>query len=151
MAREGKCENNTLFTPDGVYCYKCNNPSIGMNGCKNECSFSFKRNNIIKCLDGCKDGYIESPEGICENCNEVNKGCNLCHYENEYPTNYLGFKSQRRFICDECGQNYIKKNDECISCNINGCQICKIENNEFKCNRCYSGYYLNNEGVCTYC
>ena len=53
----GECPNNTLFTPDGKYCYKCNS-SIGMPGCNSQCSFSLKRNDIIKCLDGCREGYI---------------------------------------------------------------------------------------------
>ena len=153
MARDGECENNTLFTPDGIYCYKCDNQYIGMYGCKSECSFSLKKNKTLKCLDGCKEGYIESSEGICESCYKVNEGCNYCHYENEYPSNYLGFKRQRRFICDECSPNYIKKDEECISCNnlINGCQNCKNENNKYKCNLCFNGYYLNEDYLCTYC
>ena len=68
-----------------------------MYGCKGECSFSLKRNNSLKCLGGCKDGYIETSEGICEVCNKVNEGCNKCHYENKYPINYKGVKRQRRY------------------------------------------------------
>ena len=37
-SNEGKCQNN-YFTPDGKKCYKCNNPQIGMPGCKG--SFNF--------------------------------------------------------------------------------------------------------------
>ena len=153
-AREGKCENNKFFTPDGKYCYKCDNSDIGMTGCKSKCNFSLKRNNALKCLDGCKDGYIESSEGICEYCDKYNNGCKKCHYEKEYPINYLGIKRQRRFLCDECEQNYIKIDGECISCvtiMINECLNCKMENNEYKCIQCYDGYYLNDEGLCVNC
>ena len=153
-AIEGECPNNTFFTPDDKYCYKCNDIYIGMVGCKSQCSFSIERNNMIKCLDGCKDGYIESSEGICESCNSINSGCNKCHYENDYPKNYLGIKRKRKFICDECRSNYYVKNDDkCVYCdNIEGgCNLCHYEGKEFKCNKCYSNYLLDNKGHCNYC
>ena len=71
---DGNCPNNTYFTPDGIYCYKCSNFYNGTEGCKDKCLFSIERNHIINCLDGCKDGYIESSEGICEKCSTVNRG-----------------------------------------------------------------------------
>ena len=37
------CENNKLFTPDGEYCYACNNRSVGMVGCKGTCTFNLKK------------------------------------------------------------------------------------------------------------
>ena len=144
------CPNSTLFTPDGKYCYKCKDV---MYGCKSECSFSLENNNILKCLDGYIDGYIESSEGICQSCSIVNDYCIKCHY-GEYPTNYLGIKRKNKFICDECTFDYsVLKDDKCTSCsNIeNGCYRCSIENNEFKCKQCYGNYYLNNEGHCIYC
>ena len=45
-ATNGTCEKNYLFTPDGDFCYKCDNKLVGMPGCKGECNFSLKRNNI---------------------------------------------------------------------------------------------------------
>ena len=151
-AINGECQNNSFFTPDGKYCYKCNS-YIGMQGCKSQCSFSLERNNIIKCLDGCIDGYIESTEGICEPCSSINYGCSKCHYDN-YPTDYSGIKRKRKFICDYCYyDNYIIKDDECTSCYSleNGCDKCEIENNEFKCKHCYNPYFLDEEGHCNYC
>jgi hypothetical protein len=97
-AFNGICEKNYIFTPDGENCYKCDNELIGMPGCRRKCNFSLKRNNIIKCEDGCKQGYIESSEGICSLCNDANEGCHECHYENEYPLNYTGIKRKRRFV-----------------------------------------------------
>jgi hypothetical protein len=32
LAINGQCENNKLFTPDGINCYACNNKNIGMIG-----------------------------------------------------------------------------------------------------------------------
>ena len=58
-----------------------------MPGCKSQCSFSLERNDTIKCLDGCKEGYLESSEGICLPCYQINYGCEMCHY-GEYPENY---------------------------------------------------------------
>ena len=155
-AIDGECPNNTFFTPDGKYCYKCNNFYNfynGMGGCNSHCSFSLERNDIIKCLDGCKDGYIETSEGICESCTNVNFGCNKCHYENDYPTNFV-VKRKRKFICDNCNSNrYVKINYKCVYCdNIeNGCNTCQIENNEFKCIKCYSNYIFDEERHCIYC
>ena len=50
---------NNLFTPDGINCYSCNNENVGMPGYKGSWSFSFKRNNVLKCEEGCKEEYIE--------------------------------------------------------------------------------------------
>ena len=153
-AIDGECPNNTFFTPDGKFCYRCSNSYIGMEGCNSQCIFSFERNDMLKCLDGCKDGYIESSEGICKSCYNVNSGCNKCHYENEYPTNYFGIKRKRKFICDNCDSNYyVKIDDKCVSCsNIeNGCNVCQFENNEFKCLECVFNYILDDERNCKYC
>ena len=149
-AIEGECPNNTFFTPDGKNCYKCNQ----FGNCKSNCTFSFFKNDYLKCLDGCKDGYIETSEGVCESCSNINSGCNKCHYENDYPNNYFGIKRKRRFICDNCNSNYyILKNDKRVSCNYieNGCNTCQMENNTFKCNSCDSNYIFDNEGNCNYC
>ena len=94
----GICEKNNFFTPDGKKCYKCNDEDVGMPGCKVSCSFSSERNNILKCEEGCKTGYIEVSEGLCETCDSVNHGCIQCHYENEYPDNYSGLKRKRKFV-----------------------------------------------------
>ena len=87
-AINGLCPNNTYFTPDGKYCYKCNKD---IHGCKSQCSFSLERNNAIKCLDGCIDGFIETSEGECQPCYNINRGCLKCHYD-EYPIDYSGIK-----------------------------------------------------------
>ena len=63
-----------------------------MPGCKGSCSFSLDRNDILKCEEECNKGYIEVSEGVCESCDSVNHGCYECHYENEYPADYLGIK-----------------------------------------------------------
>jgi len=147
-AIKGECPNNTFFTLDGKYCYKCKEM-----GCKSQCTISLKGINIVKCLDGCQDGYIEKSKGICIKCDLASTGCNKCHYENEYPTNYFGIKRKRKFICDNCSTYYAKIEEKCTRCNYidNHCEECQIENNEFKCIKCYSEYALDDEGHCNHC
>ena len=69
----GTCRKN-YFTPDGKKCYKCDNKNVGSKGCKGDCSFSLDRNNTILCESECKYGYIEVSKGICDICDNVNKG-----------------------------------------------------------------------------
>ena len=157
--KDGVCENNKLFTPDGINCYECNNKNIGMPGCKGSCSFSLKRNDILKCEEGaCKTGYIEKSKGICEACGNINRGCAECHYENDYPKNYLGFKRKRSFVCDLCEEDYVQSSDgKCIHCSEIGfpnCERCKHDtenDNEFICSKCSEGYYLTEDGYCKNC
>ena len=157
-AFNGICEKNYMFTPDGENCYKCDNELIGMPGCRRKCNFSLKRNNIIKCEDGCKQGYIESSEGICSLCNDANEGCHECHYENEYPLNYTGIKRKRRFVCDYCEEGYTQSTSgECIKCKNVGlgpCTICKVDpdsNDKYICAQCSYGYFVNDKGQCDIC
>ena len=89
---------------------------------------------------------------MCELCNNINKGCYQCHYEEEYPKNYFGIKRKRRFLCDFCEDDYINNNGECFHCSyfINGCEKCDNDNN-LKCKKCFFNYYLTDEGICEYC
>ena len=150
-AVNGACPNNTFFTPDGTYCYECNSYA-GMYGCKSKCSFSSERDDIIKCLDGCIDGYIETSEGICEPCSYITYGCSKCHYDN-YPNDYLGIKRKRRFVCDQCQDNYVLYKGGCTFCSYieYGCNKCQIENNQLKCIECSNSYSLNEDNHCIYC
>ena len=77
-------------------CFKCDNENVGMPGCSWQCSFSLERNETLKCETECKEGYIEVLKGICEPCNSVKKGCALCHYETNYPDDYICIKRERR-------------------------------------------------------
>ena len=116
-AINGTCEKDYLFTPDGKYCHKCNNNIFGMPGCKGGCNFSLKRNHIINCEGECKEGYIESSEGVCTDCGAINKGCHECHYEDEYPKDYSGVKKLRKFICDFCEEGFMLSNSgKCLDC-----------------------------------
>jgi hypothetical protein len=147
----GACPDDTYFSPDGKYCYQCNS-YLGMYGCKGKCSFSLERNNPIKCLDGCIEGYIEEQEGICRRCYEINRGCEKCHYE-EYPPDYFGIKRKRKFVCDSCDSDfYIMNDDKCTPCSYieSYCDSCEIKDNEFKCKNCnYNSFF--EEGHCVYC
>ena len=154
----GTCEKNYLFTPDGDFCYKCDNNLVGMPGCKGECNFSLKRNNPLKCEGGCKTGYIESSEGICSPCGAISKGCHECHYDNDYPSEYKGIKRLRRFVCDYCEEGYIQSpSGECLDCNdlgLDHCTKCEVDikdSNNYICIQCLENYFANEEGHCETC
>ena len=146
---------NGYFTPDGKKYYKCDNEIVGMPGCKGNCSFSDSRENTILCLDGCKEGYIESSPNICEACDSINAGCYQCHYENSYPENYSGIKRERRFICDYCKDGYIRSEDEkCISYREEGCKEIELNKTTINCTSCQEHYILeknNDLNKCKLC
>ena len=153
---EGNCEKN-YFTPDGKNCYNCDNKNVGMPGCKGECSFSTDRYNMISCESECKEGYIESSKGICKTCNLINEGCKQCHYENDYPIDYIGIKKSRRFQCDYCDEGYLlTKEGKCITCQYLfwRCEECEKDKitKDYKCIKCSSRDYAPNEnGYCSEC
>ena len=160
-SKQGTCEKN-YFTPDGKKCYKCNNPQVGIPGCKGACNFSLKRNNILKCEDGCEEGYVETSEGICESCSSRTSGCLECHYEYDYPSDFLGLKRKKeKFVCDTCDIGYTKMYDYCVKCDDLGlgrCEECLVEHNnnsyydwfEYKCTKCNKNSVLT-DGICLGC
>jgi len=155
----GKCsKEDKLFTPDGKYCYLCNNDFFGMLGCKDSCTFSDRRNNPIECEGECQKGYIETSKGVCEPCDSVNEGCKFCEYDTKYPAGYHGFKTRRRFKCNECDDGYLISDDDlchhCSELGFNNCERCIIDGDnfdEFICSKCSVGYFLNDDGYCVQC
>ena len=156
-AVNGICERNDLFTPDGKFCYPCNDEKVGMPGCKGSCSFSLKRNDILKCQGGCEEGYNETSEGICQPCSSINKGCYECHYEDKYPSNYLGIKRKRNFVCDLCESDYIKsESGKCLTCSdlgLSHCDKCEFDEQRknYICQKCEEGYVLEQNRYCYSC
>ena len=157
-AVDGVCEKDYLFTPDEENCYKCDDISVGIQGCKSGCTFSKKRNKIFKCEGQCKKGYIEVSEGICSKCNDVNMGCHECKYENEdkYENDYKGIKRKRKFVCEYCEEGYMKSSSgECVSCSslgLDNCNQCKVgSDNNYICEKCQVDYFINDKGKCETC
>ena len=156
-AVNGSCERIYLFSPDGEYCYKCDDELVGMPGCREGCNFSLKRNRILKCDSGCKTGYIESSEGVCSSCSAINKGCHECHYENDYPLYYEGIQRKRRFVCDYCEEGYFQfSSGECKNCQdigLNNCLKCELDSNDdnYKCIQCQENYFIDDYGECQIC
>ena len=76
-----------------------------MGGCNNKCNFSLERNDVW--MDVKMDILKSQKEYV--RVAYLNSGCNKCHYEKDYPTNYLDVKRKRRFLCYNCdSNNYIK-------------------------------------------
>ena len=58
-------------------------------GCTGSCTYSIKRNYIFECEEGkWLAGFIETSKGVCELCNETNKGCLYSNYNKNYPNGY---------------------------------------------------------------
>ena len=147
--------NIYLFNAGNGKCFRCNDEKVGMVGCRGECKFLQTRNNVLECLSGCIDGFIEVSKGVCESCQAINPGCINCHYDENYPSNYIGIKRKRRFVCDKCDKKYSETDDgNCLTCHqlgIDNCDECsKNDNNIYVCNKCIKGYILEN-GQCTFC
>ena len=156
-AVNGSCDKPYLFSPDDENCYKCDDELVGILGCQQGCSFSLKRNRILKCESGCKRGYIESAEGVCSPCRAINEGCHECHYENNYPLYYEGIQRKRTFVCNYCEEGYIQfSSGECQSCQdigLNNCSKCELDSNNdsFICTQCQENYFINDYEQCQFC
>ena len=154
-AQNGGCPSS-YFSPNGTYCYKCDNDIVGMPGCKGDCNFSLERYNEIICKGECKEGYLESSEGICESCDSINPGCYKCHVENN--TNYIRRKSSKIFQCDNCLEGYIKTIEDgickkCSKLGLGDCEKCEIDENSksYKCTKCAEYSVLDDYGECHRC
>ena len=151
LAVNGKCEKDNFFTPDGKHCFLCNDKKVGIPGCKGACSFSLKRYDFLKCESKCDTGYIEIREGKCELCDNVNRGCYECHYDDKFPDDFVGIKTKRRFVCDFCEIGYYLQNDTCHRCPFN-CDSSKINSKKIiECEKCKKNFFLEGNGTCSYC
>ena len=151
QANNGLCEKSYMFTPDGKYCYRCDDEIVGMPGCNGACTFSLKRNQTIICKGTCKKGYIESSEGVCSPCSSIKKDCYDCHYENINEKN-------RKFVCDICEGNKLNPDlDLCLDCynlGLKNCKKCDVHpfyKDEYICTECEKNYYINEFGKCDTC
>ena len=153
---KGNCEKN-YFTPDGEKCYKCNNEKVGMPGCKGECSFSWKRQNSLLCESGCEEGYLESSKGICEPCEEFEKGCSQCYYDKNfsYTDSYFSDSFGTGFVCNNCIKGFSLRNGECYNCSrmIRNCEECLYDEdlNQEMCTKCSKNYIIEEDGECQRC
>ena len=153
--KNGVCDKGNYFKSEGEYCYKCGDI---MPGCKSSCSYSNKSENALRCSSGCKTGYIEYSEGVCEKCSNANTGCYQCHYENSYPSNYKGVKRKRRFVCDYCAEGYTQTlSGECsenTNLGLDNCIRGKVDldnGDNYICTQCDENYFVNEDGKCETC
>ena len=156
LAVNGKC-NNGYFTRNGKACIKCDDITIGMEGCGGNCDFEINREYQLKCeLNKCKEGYFEILPGQCEPCQNVFNGCKKCEYteNNENKIFKLEPIRKRELICiGECDNNLFKYNNQCLKCNniFNNCKECINDNDIIKCKTPQTGYYINEKGKVIRC
>ena len=151
LAVNGKCEKDNFFTPDGKHCFLCNDKKVGIPACKGTCNFALKRYDFLKCERKCDTGYIQIREGKCELCDNVNRGCYECHYDEKFPDDFVGIKTKRRFVCDFCEIGYYLQNDTCHRCPFN-CDSSKINSKKIiECEKCKKNYFLKGNETCSYC
>jgi len=158
--KNGICESG-YFTPDGKNCYKFDSEIVGMPGCSGKCSFSVNRNKSLICESECKEGYIERSKGVCIPCKNAKSGCALCHYETNYPEDYIGVKRDRYVQCDKCDRGYYQdEKGDCHSCGSN-CEKCaknetfdsELNNTytQYICTKCAKNYFLYENDDCEEC
>jgi len=158
-----KCsENCAKCSEDGTICYSC---ALGYSMYDGIC---FKR------AEGCmKHMYGDSYEecywkfGRCQGrfaeCNDygkclfVAKGCHIqmleCHRKiKELNNNFEGAEADFIPICLECYSGYVLRDGLCLKC-PKLCTTCHWSDGykRIKCNRCITGYYMNELNVCTKC
>ena len=140
-----QCEDKYFLLFDGLACIKCNDSVYGNIGCEGKCDGSnYITTRNIKCEEnGCKSGYYNY-NGICQKCSQVSYYCSKCQY------------TQNKFKCLECkNDNYAVSEitGGCEECFMSHCYRCHYLNKtkNTKCDECYSNYYINENGTCSYC
>ena len=144
----GQCDHG-YFTRNGNVCIKCDDSLNGMPGCGGKCSFKIDRENQLQCeVDNCKEGYFETLPGKCELCLKGIYGCKSCAYIINDKKAIFKPERKRKLICNECNDGLFLLDGICETCYniIDGCSTCHKENNLFKCDQTYDGYYIDKEG-----
>ena len=166
-----ECENGYYYNILDKKCYK-NEGEIKLENCKYSCSYPDK----IRCCECKNNYYLNLNQSLClnnsekgafykcmstdekgENCLKCIEGYHLGSEDKLCTLNKYCKKSENENKCLECEENYCLdvKNSKCISN-----QFLEKENNKIyfaclrtneegtKCEKCISGYQVNQEGYC---
>ena len=145
----GVCEDNYFPLLYNLFCFACDDPYYGQEGCKGQCTYNLDVNNslYVHCQN-CKEGYYNK-DGVCYKCDLKITGCSECSYN----------PGKEEITCLKCSteEGYrLNQTSKCIKCNdlLYDCKKCKfIGNNvtEAECEECLDGYFLNSKKKCIEC
>ena len=140
-----RCEDKYFLFFGNLSCLPCDDEVYGQVGCGGKCSLSIPDSLSVLCeKDGCKDGYYYL-NNICQKCSDNDQTCGKCTYNppSGYSSNYF---SVSYFNCTECinDQYSMKYPGDCWPCLISDCSQCHFINRDNICDKCNSGYYLEN-------
>ena len=79
------CEDNYFPLLYNLFCFACDDPLYGQEGCKGQCTYKLDNTNYlyVNCSD-CKEGYYNK-NGVCYKCgdDDYSKGCSECSYDSQ--------------------------------------------------------------------
>ena len=143
------CESNYFPLLHNLFCYACDDPFYGQEGCKGQCAYKLDTINLFynNCSD-CKEGYYNK-NGACIKCDLNITGCSECSYSSQ----------KKELKCLKCSteEGYrLNQNSRCVKCDdlLSNCEKCHFVGNngtEAECDQCINGTYLDSEKKCTRC
>ena len=145
------CEAEHFPLLENLFCFACDDPLYGQEGCKGECKRINDTNNTlyVNCQD-CKQGYFNNG-GICHKCDEIIPGCLDCTYKIEN-----GVENKKCLKCSKEDGYRIIEDSTCDKCesflsNCTKCHFVGDEGTESECDECSDGFYLTSSKTCIPC
>ena len=147
------CEDNYFPLLKNLYCFSCEDPIYGQEGCKGGCIFKNNSNySVYVSCPECKEGYFNK-DGICFKCDYNSTGCLECSYNTEESS------EDKRFKCLKCSseEGYrLNKDHKCVKCDdfVYNCKKCHFigdEGTESECDECPYYHYKSSNRECSYC
>ena len=142
------CEDNYFPLLYNLFCFACDDPLYGQEGCKGQCTYNLDLNNslYVHCQN-CKEGYYNK-NGVCYKCDLNIAGCSECSYSSE--------KDELKCLKCSTEEGYrFNQSSNCVKCNdlLYNCKKCHFVGNEGleECDECLDGFYLNSNKKCFDC
>ena len=135
------CEDNYFPLLNNLFCFACDDPLYGQEGCKGQCTYKLDNISLlyVNCSD-CKEGYFNY-NGICYKCDYYSTGCSECSYDSD--TNQF---QSLKCSTEEGYRLYINsKYSRCVKCTnlLSNCQKCNLiaqNRTEAQCQQCKDNY-----------
>ena len=156
---ENACKSGYIERSKGI-CVSCSDANEGCIECHYDNNYpenykGLKRKRRFVC-DQCEEGYIVSADSTCHSCSDFGLYyCDRCKWDEKQDNElvctecYKGYFLNENNKCTKCYNNQVRVNgNKCVSCDekeyggIEGCSMCKNDNNTIKCYKCYKGFML---------